>query len=203
MEAGSPDDIELLEAWRGGDAAAGNTLFGRHFSAVNRFFRSKVEGGVEDLVQATFMACVEGRDRFEGRSSFRAYLFGIARHQLLAWYKGRRREVDPERESAADLGVSPSEAVVQREESRLLLRALRSLPLDQQITVELFYWEGLTGNELAQALGVSPHTVRSRLNRARTALREAIERLATDPAAARSTLDDLDGWALRLRVQIG
>ncbi len=197
-------DFELLERWRGGDDAAGNTLFERHFRSVNRFFRSKVDGGVEDLVQATFLSCVEGRDRFEGRSSFRGYLFGIARNRLLLWYRQRRRDpVDAEAASAVDLGASPSRAIAGREEERLLLLALRRLALDHQITLELFYWEELKGHELAEVLGISPHTVRSRLSRARQALREAVERVAADPALAESTLGDLEGWAQALRGRIG
>jgi DNA-directed RNA polymerase specialized sigma24 family protein len=54
-------DIELLEAWRGGDRRAGEQLFERHYAAVARFFRNKLEFGVDDLIQRTFLACVEGR----------------------------------------------------------------------------------------------------------------------------------------------
>lgn len=197
------DDLELLQRWRSGDAEAGNALFERHFPAVQRFFRSKVDGGVEDLVQATFLACVEGQHRFEGRSSVRGYLFGIARNQLLGWYRRKRHDVDDVATvSVVDLGGSPSGALAGRQEERLLLHALRRLPLDHQIVLELFYWEGLPGHELAQVLGVSPHTVRSRLARARAGLREAIEQLADDPALARSTLGDLDGWAQALRDRV-
>lgn len=44
-------DVELLEAWRGGDRRAGEQLFERHFDAVSRFFRNKLEFGVDDLIQ--------------------------------------------------------------------------------------------------------------------------------------------------------
>jgi len=195
-------DFELLTAWRGGDAEAGNALFERHFTAVNRFFRSKVDTGVEDLVQATFLACVEGRERFEGRSSFRGFLFGIARNQLLGFYRHRHRGVVVEDISVVDLGASPSQAMAGREEERILLRALRRLPLDHQITLELFYWENLKTYELADVLGISPHTARSRLSRARAGLREQVERVAKDPAGAQSTLNDLDGWACALRDRV-
>jgi RNA polymerase sigma factor (sigma-70 family) len=196
-------DFELLQRWRGGDGEAGNELFEHHFAAVNRFFRSKVDGGVEDLVQATFLACVEARDRFEGRSSFRGYLLGIARHQLLSWYRRRRDVVDFEEESVVDLGGSPSRELAGRQEERILLHALRQMPLDHQITLELFYWEGLRGHELAEVLRISPHTVRSRLSRARAALHETIARVADDPALAQSTLGDLEGWAQALRARLG
>src|SRR5690606_10349004 len=58
------DDLELLAAWRDGDAAAGGRLFRRHFDTLFRFFSTKLDGPVEDLVQDTFLGCVRGRDRF-------------------------------------------------------------------------------------------------------------------------------------------
>ena len=57
-------DTELLSAWRGGDLECGRTLFERHFDGVRRFFANKLDHGAEDMVQRTFLACVEGRDRF-------------------------------------------------------------------------------------------------------------------------------------------
>lgn len=195
-------EFELLRRWRSGDRAAGQTLFETHVGAITRFFRTKVDGGVEDLVQATFLACVEGIDRFDGRSSLRGYLFGIARHQLMAHYRRGRKGVDFERVSVADLGASPSLALAEQQQERVLLHALRRLPLAHQIVLELFYWEGLSGNELAEALSISPHTVRSRLARAKERLRDTIETVATDAALARSTLDDLDGWAQRVRRRL-
>ena len=80
-------DCELLERWRRGDNVAGSCLVKRHFDAVQRFFASKAPGHNEDLIQQTFMACVEAKDAFRGDSSFRAYLFGLARFQLLSHYR--------------------------------------------------------------------------------------------------------------------
>ena len=198
-----PDDFTLLDAWRAGDRAAGTQLFNRHFAAVNRFFRSKVDGGVEDLVQGTFLACVEARDTFRGVSTFKAFLFGIARNFLLGRYRARRHDFDLLTHSAIDLGASPSQVVGSREEQRLLMHALRRLPLDHQIVIELYYWEELRGPELAEVLDISPHTVRSRLSRARTALRETVERLASGREVADSTLGDLERWASDLRAHLG
>ncbi|MFO0633263.1 MAG: sigma-70 family RNA polymerase sigma factor [Nannocystaceae bacterium] len=87
-----PDlDLELLEAWRGGDAKAGNALFDRYFDAVFRFFRNKVADHADDLVQQTFLALVQARDRFRGDSSFRTYLFTAARSKLFNYLEATRR----------------------------------------------------------------------------------------------------------------
>lgn len=194
------EDLQLFERWRSGDARAGNLLFERHFDAIYRFFLHKVDGDAVDLVQRTFLACVEARERFEARSSFRTYLFAIARHELLAhWRRARKAVHDPAGSSILELSPSPSSAMLQRHEHRLLLEALRSIPLDLQIAIELHYWEGLSTTEIAEVLDIPAGTVKSRLRRAREALIEALERLEDDPEKLRTTLADLDGWAVSLK----
>ncbi len=141
------EDFDLLLAWRNGEVAAGNELVRRHFASVFSFLRSKVPDQVDELVQRTFLACVEAVDRIEGSRSFRAYLFGIARRQLIYYYRQRRREsdrFDPMLESVCDVGGSPSRIAAIRQEQRQVLDALNQLPLDLQITLELHYWEGMT-----------------------------------------------------------
>lgn len=198
-------DPELLQAWRAGDAAAGEALFERYYPSVARFFTNKVAGDPADLIQETFVACLQGRDAIVQPERFRSYIFGIAYNLLRQHYARRHGDgahVDLGSTSVADLGAGPQTAMAASAEQRVLLEALRRIPLQFQIVLELFYWEGLPGHELAQVLGVSPHTVRSRLARARAGLREAIEQLADDPALARSTLGDLDGWAQALRDRV-
>lgn len=199
MPTPSPD-MALLERWRGGDLAAGNELFERHFDAVYRFFAHKVPEHANDLVQQTFLGCVEGRDRFRGASSFRTFLFAVARYQLLAHFRvTKRRAIDTSATSLADVAPSPSTALRRRFEHRLLLEALRTLPLDLQIALELHYWEELTAREIAEVLAVPEGTAKSRLRRARDALVSAIAALETDPARLETTIASLDAWAASLR----
>lgn len=198
------DDFELLETWRGGDADAGNELFDRYFDKLYRFFRTKVSDGAEDLVQQTFMACVQSRDRFRGDASFQTYLFTAAKSKLYTHLSRRRREednVDWGVTSCADLGVSPSGLVAKNEQQQLLLLGLRQLPMEMQMALELFYFEQIRGPELASLLGLPEGTVRSRLRRGRELLRERLEAMAAAPADVESTMSDLDGWAAKLRAQ--
>ncbi len=160
---------QLLAAWRAGDRAAGNELFVRHFSAVSSFFRNKVGDG-EDLVQATFLACVEGRDRFEGRSSFRTYLFSVARYQLYGHLRRNRSSIDFGVTSLEDLGTSVTRRMARRQMGERLRVALRHLPIDQQMMLELFYWESLSCRDLAEVFELSEGNLRVRLHRARRAL---------------------------------
>jgi RNA polymerase sigma factor (sigma-70 family) len=200
----SDEDHALLARWRAGDADAGNALFERHFSALLRFFRNKTDRNLEDLVQDTFLACVQGRDRVREEGSFRAYLFGTARYLLYGHVrKLSGRAIDPEVDAVADLAPGISTAFAKHREQRLLLRALQSLPIEFQVTLELYYWEGLSGPELARTLGVPEATVRSRLSRGSTKLRRELERLAESPELRESTLGDLEKWLAGLRAHMG
>ncbi len=194
------EDRALLEQWRAGDAEAGNALFRRHFSAVRRFFRNKVSPDeVEDLIQRTFVGCVEGQERFREEASFRTFLFAIARNQLFKFFRTRtsqrdRFDADLGVSSVAQMGMSPSSIVAARQEHELLLRGLQQVPVDDQTLLELYYWEGLTGPEIAAVLDISAGAVRIRLHRARGKLQEAIAKL-TAPGQS----FDLDAAAGTLR----
>ena len=196
-------DFELLQAWRDGDKQSGDQLFDAHFGSVHRFFLNKVDQATaEDLTQATFMGCVQGRDRFASQSSFRTYLFSIARNQIFMHFRKRGRQdnlIEFKSVSVADLGASPKTLTEAKEEQLLLLRALRKLPVDFQIAVELYYWEGLSTAELAEVLEVPAGTVRSRLARAREHLAKHIEELAQSPEHHRSTMHGFEDWARSLK----
>ncbi|MCA9705343.1 MAG: RNA polymerase sigma factor [Myxococcales bacterium] len=191
-------DFELLEAWQDGDEAAGNLLFDRHFDDLYAFFRGKLSGVADDLVQKTFLACIEGRDRFRGEASFRTYMFAAARRILWRQLDHLRRDeaLDPASTSLHDLDPTPSQVLAERNEQRLVRQALRRIPVVFQVAIELYYVQGFRGPEIAQILEISEATVRSRIRRGLEQLRAAVEQLSEDPALVRSTLDELEleGW---------
>ena len=196
-------DIELLKAWRAGDDVAGSRLFERHFSAIYRFFASKVESGVEDLVQETFLGCVKTRDRIRNESGFRAYLFGIARHALYRALRGRYRgrdDLDFSITSLQDLNPSPSALAAQREEESIVTQGLRRLSIEQQLTIELHYFEGLSATELATVLDVPLGTAKSRLRRAKEALRRAVDELSEASNPCDRPSQGLQTWSRLLRL---
>lgn len=203
-------DVELLEAWVGGDAVAGNALVRRHFDALYRFFKSRIDDGVADLVQQTFLASVETSRRIPEQAGFRAWLFGIARNKLLLHQRthGRKRDVVGTDAVVDALGDDPGDLslgglVDMREEQRLLLRGLRRLPIDLQLALVLSYWEGLSGTEIAVVLEIPVGTVKTRLRRARELLKETIQALASDDDTATVTVRDLDLWARSLKDRLG
>jgi len=196
------DDFALLERWRAGEAASGQALVRRHTATLHRFFASKAPEAVEDLVQATFLACVETRDRFREDASFRTYALAIARKVLLKHYRKHmrgKRALALETVCADQVSGSPSLAAAAREELRLLLGGLRRIPIDQQIAIELYYWEDLGVAEIAAILEVAPGTIKSRLARARDQLRDAILAGPAPQPLKQNTIDELDRWARELK----
>lgn len=203
-----PNDGELFNGWVNGDNGAGSALFDRHFAALYRFFRNKAPEAVEDLIQETMLACTRAKDGFRGDASFRTYLFTVARHELYAHFDKRRRATENAGEvgslSVADLGTSPSGVLAKRRDQSLLLRALRSIPLDLQMVLELSYFEDMAGPDMATVLGIPEGTVRSRLRRAKEAVRERMEALAIagDEESLAASQRDLDAWARSVAVSL-
>jgi RNA polymerase sigma-70 factor (ECF subfamily) len=175
-------DLEELERWRGGDQAAGEALFARYFERLCRFFATKCPGDVDELVQCTLLACVRGKAQFRGESSFRSYVFAVARHELYHHLRRKRRDgdrLDFSTTSVAQLVTTPATRLVRNAERRRVVEALRELPVEQQVLLELHYWEDLDIAELAAVFDSTPGAIRVRLLRARKALRDKL-----GPAAA-------------------
>lgn len=200
-----PSDDELVRRWKDGDRRSARIFIERHHAAVMRFFFNKTdESSQQDLIQQTFLAFVDGLTRLAEGAKIRSYLFGAAYRLLCKHYETRRIErqraaIDPIVRSSV---TSPSRAIARREELQLLLRALRELPLDYQVPLELHYWEQMTTGDIAEVLGIPGGTVKSRLRRGRELLAEAMAMLAGSPALLESTMNDLDRWARCIREEL-
>ena len=200
----SVDDRARLDAWAAGDRKAGEALFEAHFQSVARFFRNKLphaSGPADDLVQQTFLGVVEAKDRFRGDSSFRTFLFAVARNVLGKHLrtKSRQKAFDPGVTSLHDLAPSPSAALARDEFDQILLGALRRLPLDLQIAVELHYWEGMTAAELAAVLDIPLGTAKTRLRRAKQLLQGLLDEATEHGQPLTETRTKLSSWARALR----
>jgi RNA polymerase sigma-70 factor (ECF subfamily) len=167
---------------------------------------TKVPFDYEDLVQETFTRMLAKRDSYRGDASFKVYLLGFARLVLLEHFRARQRDrrFEPMDSSAADLGgARASSILVEREDHRILLDALRHLDLRDQELLELYYWQDLSAREVAEVQGVLESTVRSRV---RAALKRLTQRFTKLSLQARDQdLDPrlLEGWLHELRAQLG
>jgi len=195
-------DVDLFRAWANGDQRAGENLYRRYFDPLYRFFRPKAPDDYEDLIQNTMLECVRSRDRYRGDAPFRAYLFGIARHRLLHYLRSKasnRIDFEPSQHSVVDVDPRPSTLVARKAEHQLLVEAMRRVPIDLQIALELHYWEGLTTNELAGVLDIPQGTVKSRLRRAREAVVGQLELLESGKASRVPNTEGLETWVREIR----
>jgi len=196
-------DHDLFQAWGQGDRRAGAELIERHFVSVERFFANKVGDRADDLVQRTFLVCAESAAKAHGIGTFRGFLFGVARNVLCEHLRGRARDgkslPDFSESAIADLVPGAATPVSAAAEKRQLALALQRIPLDLQVVLELFYWEDLSIDELAQTLEVPPGTIKSRLFRARNLLREAMESLPAPAEELQSARTLLARWVAEMR----
>lgn len=189
------DDRELLEAWRAGDKAAGSELFERHYDRLHGFLNSTLPDAAPDLVQKTMLACLEGRDRIQ--TDFVAYMFGTARQLVYREYDRRQRDgqrIDYGVSSAHELGPSPSSVIAQHQENGMLIEALRRIPLDYQVALELYYFQGMRGPRIAESLGIPEGTVRGRLRRGLEQLRKRLGEVEANPDQVRDASSTVDRW---------
>jgi RNA polymerase sigma-70 factor (ECF subfamily) len=191
------NDQALIDAARAGDRRALEKLLERHQGAVYRF-GMKMCGEPEDakdVLQETLFAAVRTLPEFRGASSISTWLYTIARSFCLK--KRRTSKFAPERiesleahaESSAEVADerrSPEEDASARQVRRVLDAAISELdPMYREVLV-LRDVEGLPAAEVAEILGLTVEAVKSRLHRARVAVRERVAP-ALVPAAAAAT----------------
>jgi RNA polymerase sigma-70 factor, ECF subfamily len=188
------DDEGLIDRLRAGDHDAFGDLVDRYHSRIIRLARSFVDSRAvaEEVAQDTWLAVMRGVDRFEGRSSFRTWLFQIcvnrarstAKHEHYAETADRRAPtVDPDRfGSGGQWSLPPThwtEAVEDRMEAVALMpwvkRAIEELPHGQRQVVTLRDSEGLSSTEVCQLLSISEGNQRILLHRGRARIRAALE----------------------------
>jgi RNA polymerase sigma-70 factor (ECF subfamily) len=165
-------DEQLMLEFRGGSRDAFVALFERYRDAMWRFFRRRIPdpARAEELTQDAFVAVLQGSTRYEPRASFRSYLFGIAYN---LWMADRRKLANRhpshvlEEESAAPASAEPEDAIWVR-------RALGRLDAGDREILMLREYEQLSYQEIADLLRLPVNTVRSRLFRARMALKDAL-----------------------------
>jgi len=180
-EGAESDEVLVARAVRGEERAF-SVLVDRHQDRLFRFLRFALQGDraqAEDAVQETFIQVHRALASFQGRSSFRTWLFGVARNVSRhcgspdAWgVSGRVSD-----EALLDLPdgqPDPLARVEQRQIQDAVRDAIRALSPLHRAVVFLRDIDGLSYDEIAEALGVPVGTVRSRLHNARATLAERL-----------------------------
>jgi RNA polymerase sigma-70 factor (ECF subfamily) len=187
-------EAQFLERLKGGNAAAFNRLVEERHADIYALLYRLTEDAEEarDLTQETFLQAFRNIASFRGDADLRTWLYRIAVNQARnrwRWWKRRRRDrtvsldapAGAETETPLSAGLrdedasDPEQIALARERQRALLSALRSLSRSYREVIVLRDIEGLSYEEVAQALEINVGTVKSRLSRGRVELRKRLE----------------------------
>jgi RNA polymerase sigma-70 factor (ECF subfamily) len=174
---GGPDEdaLLLLRAARGDDEAFARLVDRHQRPLLNYFLRSGAMDESEDLVQKTFVRLYRYRDRYQPVARFVTFLYHLARNVWIDETRSlaRKRRLhnalrEEERERSTSGGTAPSGTAMDA------ATALASLSPKLRDVVVLHIYQGLRYHEIADVLGIPEGTVKSRMNLAMNALRQAL-----------------------------
>lgn len=186
---------QLAEAARRGDKAAATRLIELFYERIYAFLRRLAgnDADAADLTQRTFGRVWQALPTFGARSSFSSWIHGIAHHVYVDWRRANHR-TEPRSDEWWDArkarGPLPDEIAARTDLAAALFAAVDKLEPDLRDTVHLHYYQELTLQETADALGIATSTVKYRL---RQALAELQKQLGDDrqplkfPAPAKAT----------------
>ena len=185
-QAGFPD-LELLERLKAGDEQAFAAVVDRYSAQAYRIARSitRDRQDAEEVVQDVFLTVFRKIGSFEGRSAFTTWLYRITVNAAMMKIRGRdeRTEEDVEKwlpvfdgeghhvHSVEAWSANPENLLLQQERRKVVRQAVATLPAEYRAVLALRDLQGLSGEEVAEILGLSLAAVKTRLHRARLALR--------------------------------
>lgn len=189
-------DVGLIARLKAGEVAALDSLMARYSSRVYRLARgiTRCDADAEEVVQDVFLTLVRKHDTFEGRAALGSWIYRITTNTALNKRRGKRFEAEigldellptfkPDGHRAgeqsfllADWSQSPEQELLSAESRRLLSETIDALPDHYQAVLVLRDVEGLSNEEAAEVLGETIASVKSKLHRARMALRERLTR---------------------------
>jgi RNA polymerase sigma-70 factor, ECF subfamily len=175
--AGIDPDRELLQAIAQGDKDALSALYGRYGLKLLSYltFQLRDSGKAEEVLQDVMLAVWNQAAHFRGESKVWTWLLTIARYRAMSALRSHKPPDLPLDESIPAQEAKVYEAIDQQSQHKMLLDAINRLPADQQEICELIFYFGLTAPEISQLLSIPVGTVKSRLHRAKTALRNTLK----------------------------
>jgi len=182
--------IDVIRACQRGDDEAFRVLFESHkdrvYSIALRY--SGDSAAAMDIAQETFLKLLSNIGQFRGEASFDSWLYRLVVNSCLDYHR-RRRRFAPLVEEMLDVFRAPRESalheMLREEQEERVQQLVAQLPEEQRIVVVLRYTEGLSYEDIADALGCRRGTVASRLNRAHKALERRLSHLRKKDGAPR------------------
>jgi RNA polymerase sigma-70 factor (ECF subfamily) len=204
-------EATLIERLRGGDTAALERVMEQFAPRVYRLAHgiTRNEADSEEIVQDVFLSLFRKIGAFEGRAALGTWIYRITVNAALIKRRGKRAELevlledhlptfreDGHREGdrawlLADWSDTPEEELLARESRVTVRRLIASLPDRYRVVLLLRDLEGLSNEEAAEVLGETVASVKSRLHRARMALREQLTRSLVFGAAPEGSVASL------------
>ena len=197
------DNLEstLIERLREGDAGALEALMARYASRTYRVARgiTRTEADAEEVVQDVFLTLARKIDSFEGRAALGTWIYRVATNAALLKRRGKRAQLEvsleenlptfmqdghregPRSYLLADWSGTPEAELLDGEARLVLARAIDQLPETYRAVLILRDVEELSNEETARILGEPVSSIKSRLHRARMALREQLTRHLASP----------------------
>lgn len=184
-------DDDLVARAKTGDQRAMQALLDSVAPSIRRFARRmcRHEADAEDVLQDALFSIATHLDDFEARSTLPSWAFAITRSACARRRRGKKNqpgEADDVLSAQPTTEPSPHEHAEKHELGELVTRALEGLPDEHREVLLLRDVEGLSGQEAAAALGLSIDALKSRLHRARGALRDALRPVLEGEAHARA-----------------
>ena len=193
-ETAMPDDVlsdnQLIEAARGGDEEAFAEIVARYRNPITNYlyrFLNDYEEAV-DLAQETFVRVYFAMGRYHTGYAFSTYIYRIATNLAISEIRKRKRrnvlsltglfqkdETDTTEYQPPDSRPTPDANLLDDEKSRLIEKAIVSLPPKYRAAIVLRDVEGLSYDEIAEIMGLGLGTTKSRINRARGLLKEKLK----------------------------
>lgn len=171
-------DLPLLHAVADGDSQAFDSLYARHGPYLLSFLTMRLSDRqkAEEVLQDVMMAVWRGAARFRGESRVKTWMLTIARNRAVNAYRRRRPQTVPLEEEGDFQGTDtePLERVARADRGERVRLAIATLPAHHQEILNLVFYQHLSGVEVAQVLGISTGTVKSRLHRAKESLRHTL-----------------------------
>lgn len=196
---GAPDDRELVARARAGDTDAFSTLVARHQRQIYRLALRMMgnEQDAEEVLQEAFLSAYQKLQEFRGDAAFNSWIYRIAANSALMRLRRKRRAPDTTatlEEQTSDLPAGPrflndggyaqpprsdwslraDDALANQQLGRAIEQAVANLPEEYRVVFLLKDVDGMSNDEIAQTLELSVPAVKSRLHRARLALREQL-----------------------------
>lgn len=180
-----PSDEGLMLLVRSGEVGLMSDLFERHHRSVYGFLYRMCgnRAQAEDLVQEVFLRILKYRETYQPRTSFTAWMYGIARNAYIDQARKRKAETtwDGEGVDMPSRELPVDERLRARQEAVLIERALMSLPPDKREVLVLSRYQDLRYDEIGRILGCEANTVKQRVFRAVRALGERFAELSAPP----------------------